>query len=100
MLLKALQIIDNLFPAEISPSECQILITTDEPATLLIDTLLKDGKVSAKEHYVLRKAVDKEQEGRRKKRAKAVLRGVDRGLNRWGSPEVQGGLPTLGKRRP
>ena len=100
MLRKALQIINKLFPAEISPSECQILITMDETAIPLIDKLWKSRRISAKEFYILRNAVDKEQEARRKKKAKAVLRGVDRDLSRRGSPEVQGGLPSLGKRKP
>lgn len=96
MLAKAYKIIRDLFPAEISHDEFGILIIMDDAAAPLIGRLYKSGKITARDRDVLRSAMQAE----RKRKAKAVLSGVDRKLSRRGSPEVQAGLPSLGKRRP
>jgi hypothetical protein len=101
MTLKALRVIQELVSSRrISDSEWGIVMRMDEAAALLTDRLRTAGRISWSEHGVLRNAMDKEKESERKKRLKAQLREVDRQLKRAGSPAVQGGLPSLGKRRP
>ena len=93
----ALEIIVRLSQkSEISDYEVGVLISMDEMATRLIEALRKTGKISALEHAVLHE----ERERHRKKKTKAAMRRIDRKSSRRGSPAVQGGLPSLGKRRP
>lgn len=62
-----------------------------------IDELFKNGKISLKQFDKLRKMATRD----RKARAKAQLRDIDRYLDSGArSPFAQGGLPSLGKKRP
>ncbi len=54
------------------------------------------GKISHWEKFVIERG--RKEQG--KARKKAVFAAIDRGHDRRGSSVVQGGLPSLGKRRP
>jgi hypothetical protein len=64
-------------------------------------TLYKSGQITALERVELISAMVREKQSQSKANMKARLREVDRDLGGGkGSPVAQGGLPSLGKRRP
>jgi hypothetical protein len=74
--------------------------TSEEEVAELADKLYRNGKITMNEHdglvYAARSDILRRADGRRK----AKFNEIDRSLGcRRASPEVQGGLPSLGKGR-
>jgi hypothetical protein len=64
------------------------------------DELRRQGRITFKQFDGIMRAIDRDRTAQAKARRKEVFRSIDQKHSHGGSPVVQGGLPSLGKRRP
>lgn len=64
------------------------------------DKLYRKGRISYRQFNKIERAIERDRKAQAKARKKEAFGAIDRKLSHHGSPVVQGGLPSLGKRRP
>ncbi len=78
-----------------------ILVDSVDQMVEVVGKLYKAGKISTIVHDQLVRAAERGEEASAKEKKRAKMREVDRYWGgRKGHADVQGGLPSLGKRRP
>ena len=72
----------------------------DGEAPKVTDELYRKGKITPRQYDKVVRAIERDRKARSKAKTNEAFDSIDRGYGRRGSPVAQGGLPSLGKRRP
>lgn len=64
------------------------------------DELRRQGRITFRQFDKIMLAIDRDRRAQAVARKKGLFKSIDKKHSRGGSPVIQGGLPSLGKRRP